>query len=102
MRAAKTYFWQMGSMSRISITKIKKQLNRHYSPYPHCSEPNKLTSKFCNNCQMVLAFDAFNETIKDAEERKKEREEIKAQLKILTASKHIKSFQGFEVAGKEE
>jgi hypothetical protein len=51
---------------------------------------------------MVLAFDAFNETIKDAEERKKEREEIKAQLKILTASKHIKSFQGFEVAGKEE
>jgi hypothetical protein len=50
---------------------IKKQLNRHYSPYPHCSEPNKLTSKFCNNCQMVLAFDAFNETIKDAEESKK-------------------------------
>jgi hypothetical protein len=38
---------------------------------------------------MVLAFDAFNETIKDAEERKKEHEEIK-------------SFQGFEVAGKEE
>jgi hypothetical protein len=60
-----------GSMSRISITKIKKQLNRHYSPHPHCSEPNKLTSKFCNNCQMVLAFDAFNETIKDAEESKK-------------------------------
>ncbi len=35
---------------------------------------------------MVLAFDAFNETIKAAEESKKEREEIKAQLKILQAN----------------
>lgn len=38
---------------------------------PALQEPNKLTSKFCNNCQIVLAFDAFNETIKDAEESKK-------------------------------
>lgn len=54
--------------------------------YPHCNEPNKSTSKFCTNCQMVLTFDAFNETIKEAEEAKKEREEIKAQLKILQAN----------------
>ena len=53
---------------------------------PHCNEPNKPASKFCTNCHIVLTFDAFNETIKEAEERKKEREEINAQLKILQAN----------------
>jgi hypothetical protein len=53
---------------------------------PHCNEPNKPASKFCSNCQMVLTFDAFNESIKEAEESKKECEEIKAQLKILQAN----------------
>jgi hypothetical protein len=33
-----------------------------------------------------VTFDAFNETIKDAEEGKKEREELKAQLKTLQAN----------------
>jgi hypothetical protein len=33
-----------------------------------------------------VTFDAFNESIKDAEESKKEREEMKAELKILQAN----------------
>lgn len=50
---------------------------------------------------MVLTFDAFNETIKEAEETKKECEEIKAQLKILQANTS-NLFQGFDGTGKEE
>jgi hypothetical protein len=44
---------------------------------PHCSEPNKPASKFCVHCHMVLTFDAFGETIEEAEKTKKEFEQIK-------------------------
>ena len=64
----------------------QQQLSLDPKICPHCNEPNKPTSKFCSNCQTVLTFDAFNESIKEAEESKKEREEIKAQLKILQAN----------------
>jgi integrase/recombinase XerD len=64
----------------------QEQLSLDPKICPHCNEPNKPTSKFCSNCQMVLTFDAFNESIKEAEESKTEREEIKAQLKILQAN----------------
>jgi predicted amidophosphoribosyltransferase len=64
----------------------QEQLSLDPKICPHCNEPNKPTSKFCSNCQRVLTFDAFNESIKEAEESKTEREEIKAQLKILQAN----------------
>jgi hypothetical protein len=44
---------------------------------PHCSEPNKPASKFCVHCHMVLTFDAFGETIEEAEKTKKEFEQLK-------------------------
>lgn len=50
---------------------------------PHCSEPNKPTSKFCVNCQMVLTFDAFNETIEEAEKTKEEFEQLKKNQKRI-------------------
>jgi hypothetical protein len=64
-----------------------QQLSLDSKVCPHCNEPNKPTSKFCSNCQMVLTFDAFNESVEEAEESKKEREAIKAQLKILQANR---------------
>jgi hypothetical protein len=50
---------------------------------PHRSEPNKPTSKFCVNCQMVLTFDAFNETIEEAEKTKEEFEQLKKNQKRI-------------------
>src|SRR5918994_6180043 len=30
---------------------------------PNCSEPNKIDSKFCAKCRMVLTYDAYTETL---------------------------------------
>jgi integrase len=43
---------------------------------PNCAELNKPDSRFCAKCKFVLSFDAFNETIKSAEETKKKLEQI--------------------------
>jgi hypothetical protein len=63
---------------------------------PHRSEPNKPTSKFCVNCQMVLTFDAFNETIEEAEKTKKEFEQLKKNQKRIekTMSSMLKVIMG--------
>ena len=36
---------------------------------PNCSEPNKVDSKFCAKCRMVLDYDAYTETIEQKEEQ---------------------------------
>jgi hypothetical protein len=36
---------------------------------PNCSEPNKLDSKFCAKCRMVLTYDAYNETLENQQEK---------------------------------
>jgi predicted amidophosphoribosyltransferase len=37
---------------------------------PNCNEPNKLDSKFCAKCRMVLSYDAYDESLeKQKEER---------------------------------
>jgi hypothetical protein len=63
---------------------------------PHCSEPNKPTSKFCVNCQMVLTFDAFNDTIEEAQKTKKEFEQLKENQKRIekTMSSVLKVIMG--------
>jgi hypothetical protein len=38
---------------------------------PNCSEPNKVDSKFCAKCRMVLTYDAYSETL----ERQKEKDD---------------------------
>jgi integrase len=45
---------------------------------PQCSEPNKVDSKFCGKCRMVLSYDAYEETL---EEQKKKESEVQA-LKV--------------------
>ena len=39
---------------------------------PNCTEPNKLDSRFCNKCRMVMSYDAYEETLED--QKKKESE----------------------------
>ena len=36
---------------------------------PNCLEPNKLDSKFCNKCRMVLTYDAYSETLENQKEK---------------------------------
>lgn len=51
-------------------------------PCPNCDESNKPESKFCVKCKFVLSFDAFNETVEEADKIKKELAEIKAQQQL--------------------
>jgi hypothetical protein len=39
---------------------------------PNCNEGNKPNSKFCAKCRMVLSYDAYEETLKEQEERHSE------------------------------
>jgi hypothetical protein len=32
---------------------------------PNCNEPNKVDSKFCSKCRMVLSYDAYEETLEN-------------------------------------
>jgi hypothetical protein len=36
---------------------------------PNCNEPNKVDSKFCAKCRMVLTYDAYNETLENQKEK---------------------------------
>jgi hypothetical protein len=40
---------------------------------PQCNEPNKVDSRFCNKCRMVLSYDAYEETL---EEQKRKESEV--------------------------
>ena len=42
---------------------------------PNCSEPNKVYSKFCAKCRMVLSYDAYEETL-DQQKRKESEVEV--------------------------
>jgi integrase len=64
------------------IVKREKTLAEILKPKecPSCREPNKIDSKFCSKCRMVLTYDAFDE-IKEREQQKtKEAEETKAKV----------------------
>jgi integrase/recombinase XerD len=36
---------------------------------PNCSESNKLDSKFCSKCRMVLSYEAYTETVQEQQEQ---------------------------------
>jgi hypothetical protein len=58
---------------------------------PHCSEPNKQDAKFFLSCKMVLTYDAHVETINEAEQSKRDMQEMKDKLNSieLKYGKHI-------------
>jgi integrase/recombinase XerD len=48
-------------------TKQEEIDKMHPVQCPNCSEPNKLDSKFCAKCRMVLSYDAYTETVEEKE-----------------------------------
>jgi len=57
---------------------------------PNCSEPNKLDSKFCAKCRMVLTYDAYNEAVEEKQEKDREVQNLKEQmLSMQEAQKEI-------------
>lgn len=56
--------------------------------YPNCDESNKPEAKFCTTCKFVLSFDAFNEAVKEADEREKDLQSMKeSQQRLMEAIK---------------
>jgi hypothetical protein len=47
---------------------------------PNCSEPNKVDSKFCAKCRMVLSCDAYEETLEQQKNKESELEAIHKEL----------------------
>jgi integrase/recombinase XerD len=43
---------------------------------PNCNEPNKVDSKFCAKCRMVLSYDAYEETLQQQEKQKLDMEKL--------------------------
>jgi integrase/recombinase XerD len=50
---------------------------------PNCSEPNKPDSKFCAKCRMVLTYDAYNETIEEKQDKDKQVQSLKNQMRSM-------------------
>jgi integrase len=47
---------------------------------PNCNEPNKVDSKFCSKCHMVLSYDAYEETVENQKQRDKATNEMLADM----------------------
>ena len=50
---------------------------------PNCSEPNKVDSKFCGKCRMVLSYDAYTETLEEQKQKDDRLTVIENQVKTL-------------------
>jgi integrase/recombinase XerD len=62
------YFGNEASESLLEaygITTRNQELSKTllYKQCPHCNEPNKPDSRFCTKCNMILTYDAYNETL---------------------------------------
>ena len=53
---------------------------------PNCSEPNKPDSKFCVKCRMVLTYDAYNETVEEKQDKDREVQSLKEQMRLMQDS----------------
>jgi hypothetical protein len=51
---------------------------------PNCNEPNKIYSKFCSRCRMVLSYDAYTDTVEAKESKTNELNDIKEEIRIST------------------
>jgi hypothetical protein len=50
---------------------------------PNCNELNKIDSKFCVKCRMVLSYDAYTEAVQDSETQKSILEDMALRLEAL-------------------
>ena len=76
------YLHYLGNESVNSLLEIKGIVNKNkekseilHSIYcTNCNEPNKIESKFCMKCKMILSYDSYTETL---EKQKQKDEQIK-------------------------
>lgn len=60
------------------MPKEKQQINAlKPKQCPNCDEPNRPDSKFCASCRMVLAYDAYSETLEKEQQRESEVQNLK-------------------------
>ena len=50
---------------------------------PNCGELNKIDSKFCIKCRMVLTYDAYTEAIQESDVQKSRLDRIEAKIQKL-------------------
>ena len=51
---------------------------------PNCSEPNKVDSKLCSKCRMVLSYDAYSETLEQRKADKTQWDDLRRDVDALT------------------
>jgi len=52
---------------------------------PNCGEGNRIDSKFCAKCRMVLSYDAYGETVEEKQESNDALATLSDQIMRLTA-----------------
>ena len=50
---------------------------------PNCNEPNKPDNRFCSKCNMVITYDAYNETIEKEKQRELEVQNLREDIKSM-------------------
>jgi len=79
------YLHYFGNESNVSLLEAYGIVTKDQRPSdllkpkqcPNCSEPNKLDSKFCAKCRMVLTYDAYSETIEEKQQKESEIKDLK-------------------------
>lgn len=55
----------------------------YYKQCPNCNEPNKPDCRFCTKCNMVLTYDAYNETIEKEKQKESEVQNLREDMKSM-------------------
>lgn len=55
---------------------------------PNCNEPNKIDSKFCVKCRMVLSYDTYGETVEEKQQNSDALATLSDQIMELTEEVH--------------
>jgi integrase len=53
---------------------------------PNCNEGNTQDSRFCSKCKMVLTYDAYNETAEEKQDKDREVQSLKEQMRLMQES----------------
>jgi integrase len=85
------YFGNESSKLLLEAFGVEQHTQRQLSalktkPCPNCSTPNKMESKFCAKCRMVLSYDAYSEAIEEKEEKDEEVNLLKSQVRLILSA----------------
>ena len=53
---------------------------------PHCNEQNKIDSKFCSKCRMVLTYDEYAETLEQHKQKQDRIERLESRVEEVTVT----------------